>query len=278
MSAQSGMEFSAMSTCSLQAELPARFVLISLLYSTAKRCIWKGRDLMTGEAVVIKAAHASAAIAIHRECSFLRQLPLLEEDEASGLFPQCIAACTPQEAFHSDAAACAEDSNAVFMVQTALTGDTLDVVARNLPAPGLVPIAKAALLTLDALWKRRVAHRDLSGANILVDRVAGSQGWMVRLVDFDAAIGVDQCLDLTAMPSTSCAPTHLLPAPPWTTRPQPITYNVPPELYAAATSSPSRDRTPLAAGQADCTALVCPPCLRLQSPDPLFGWHRGTSP
>lgn len=216
--------------CRLQANgLPASTVLTTLIHASDQRCTWRGRD--EARDVIIKLAQASFADVISQECSFLRELA---EGEASVSFPRCLAVCTP-DGRNTGPTSCGE---VAYNVQTALAGDTLDEVARkpDQESARLVRAAGAGLRTLDWLWKRGVAHRDLSGSNLLFDEPTAS----LRLCDFDSAIWLDRC------DREACVPSHLLPAPPWHRGMQPITYNVPPELFAtAAKSAVARDRAPM---------------------------------
>ena len=95
-------------------------------------------------------------------------------------------------------------------------------------------IGRGALVALARLEAASVVHRDLSLHNILVDNESG-QLW---LVDFDAAVSTVGCSDQSQdierqIRCTTAA--HLLPEPPWTPTSEPVTYNVPPEVFALAT-------------------------------------------
>lgn len=153
------------------------------------------------------------------ECNVLTEL----ERAGVSSVPRCLEVCDATRG-------CA---NASVLVQSAVEGaSTLDIFAQGPHGQvGLIAVANGALRLLANLSRAGVAHRDLSGANLLVGDDDASN---VHLVDFDGAVLVRDCA-AGVKGIRECAPEHLMPGPPWDKTAEPITFNIPPEVFGACT-------------------------------------------
>ena len=197
------------------------------------RCVFSATLLDGGsQSVVVKSVR-------DREGEYLRaklknECDALRAASGSGVAPECVASCLND--------ADADCGGLAWIAQSKLAGVKLDeftVACRHRNGAGLgfqremLAVARSTLAALAALRKKGVAHRDLSGANILVEGGGSGRDIRVTLADFDGAVVVKRCLQRRARRELDfCDAQHLLPAPPWDG--EPITFNVPPELYTAA--------------------------------------------
>lgn len=179
------------------------------------------------------------------ECNALRDI-----ERAAGAdsliarrVPRCLSLCLDES--------CDDFRALPHIALTRLEGPTLDAFSRELLETAslverrnaLFDFAHEALITLDHLWSLGFVHRDLSGANLIVLRhPSRSTPVAAALVDFDAALHVSACPTIE-QPSSElqgasdrCMPNHLLPPPPrdGAKDAAPITFNLPPELWAPA--------------------------------------------
>lgn len=161
---------------------------------------------------------------LHSECNILERL----DSAGVGRVPRCLQYCDASSGCDS----------ASVLVQSAVVGArTLDAFSEEPHGLlGLSSVARGVLHLLVNLSRAGVAHRDLSGANILVGEADAAD---VHLVDFDGAVSVHECAAAAAATGAdgmwACAPFHLMPAPPWDASSEPITFNIPPDAFGACT-------------------------------------------
>ena len=278
------------STDHLAPTLPARYSAEGGPHCTTtgpfERCIFHATDVASGQRVVVKSYHSNAPEMrewpmrqwargvwpiMQNECAKLRHLEQRRADRASGhgdevfdagririRVPRCVHVCAD--------ATCAEADTMPFVAVTRVGGMTLKAFATTLKSRGrheqrvaLLTAVRAALQTLQWIWSNGVVHRDVSGANLVVD--SSERGELsVALIDFDGAVLVGECSDEAAPvvaagggqqhtgghgsaggSSKDCVPSHALPSPPWDSAiSAPSSYSLPPELWAAAMEGRAR--------------------------------------